>query len=73
MPLCCTRIVPSRGRSAVSPNEAQTVVCYVLDIFVLAAVAHLTLGCQASGHIDFEIDTPALELTTKPSAEEHGQ
>ena len=47
-----------------SPNIARTAVRYVLGIAVVTGVALLTCGCKASGHVDFSIDIPALELET---------
>lgn len=49
-----------------SPNIVRTVVRYVLGIACMTGVALLTCGCKASGHIDFQIDLPALELAAKP-------
>lgn len=57
-------------RSHVSPNIVRTVLRYVLGFAVIAGAATLTCGCKASGHIDFEIDVPALELAVKQPATE---
>ena len=51
-----------------SPNIIRTAVRYVLGIAVITGVGLLTCGCKASGHIDFEIDIPALELAAIPPA-----
>lgn len=52
------------------PNAIRTAVRYLLAVAVVAGVAVLTCGCKASGHIDFEIDVPAVELgTINPAAE----
>lgn len=50
-----------------SPNTARTKLDRHPRALVFLAVAILAGGCKASGHIDFEIDIPAVELAAKPA------
>lgn len=54
-----------------SPNIVRTNPGRLLAIAMVLAVQVSAAGCKASGHIDFDIDIPAVELAAKPSTEDH--
>jgi len=49
-----------------TPNEARTIIDRVSRILIVLGVGILAAGCKASGHVDFAIDLPAVELAVKP-------